>query len=134
MYVSVSIQEKALKLEFPESTTVVRHGVLTWEGYFSPKPFSPIYKIRIIYRVGHHPDVYVVKPRVLDLYPGKRKLPHVYSTKKQHICLYLDSTEWNRSKLLTQTVVLWAGEWLFFYETWLETGEWKGGGTHPENQ
>jgi hypothetical protein len=33
--------------------------------------------------------------------------------------------------LLAYTVVPWTSEWLVFYELWLITGEWLGGGTHP---
>lgn len=27
----------------------------------------------------------------------------------------------------------WASEWLFFYEVWLATGTWLGGGLHSED-
>ena len=30
-------------------------------------------------------------------------------------------------------LVGWAAEWLFFYEVWLATGMWLGGGLHPED-
>jgi hypothetical protein len=30
--------------------------------------------------------------------------------------------------LLADSIVPWASEWLFFYEFWLVTGEWDGGG------
>jgi hypothetical protein len=33
---------------------------------------------------------------------------------------------------LDQTIVPWAALWLFFFEEWLATDEWKGGGVHPE--
>jgi hypothetical protein len=32
--------------------------------------------------------------------------------------------------LLAYTVVPWISEWLLYYELWLFTGEWTGGG-HP---
>lgn len=32
---------------------------------------------------------------------------------------------------LADTIVVWASEWLFFYESWLLTGDWLGGGHEP---
>ena len=32
---------------------------------------------------------------------------------------------------LATTIVPWCSEWLFYYELWLATGEWLGGGVHP---
>ena len=28
-------------------------------------------------------------------------------------------------------IVPWAAEWFWFFEHWLVTGEWLGGGSHP---
>lgn len=33
---------------------------------------------------------------------------------------------------LVDSVLLWASLWLFFYEVWLATGDWLGGGEHPD--
>jgi hypothetical protein len=33
--------------------------------------------------------------------------------------------------LIADSVVPWASEWLFFYEIWLPSGEWHGGGEWP---
>lgn len=30
------------------------------------------------------------------------------------------------------TIVPWTAEWLLNYELWLATGEWVGGGEHPQ--
>ncbi|MDY0295864.1 MAG: hypothetical protein RB296_00975 [Acidobacteriota bacterium] len=32
--------------------------------------------------------------------------------------------------IIAKTIVPWASEWLIFYELWLATGEWLGGGIH----
>jgi hypothetical protein len=29
-------------------------------------------------------------------------------------------------------IIPWISCWLYFYEVWLATGTWIGGGTHPE--
>jgi hypothetical protein len=30
------------------------------------------------------------------------------------------------------TIICWTALWLFFYETWLITGEWEGEGEEPQ--
>ena len=32
---------------------------------------------------------------------------------------------------LDETVVPWAALWLFYFEEWLVSDKWKGGGAHP---
>ncbi len=76
--------------------------------------------------------VYVHSPKPLKLAKGETKLPHVYDSKAQILCLFRSSKdEWNPSMLLSESVVHWAVEWLYFYEIWLCTGRWLGGGEHP---
>ena len=66
-------------------------------------------------------------------YPDK-ELPHVYSQKEQRLCLYYPRGRcaWNSSMGIAKTIMPWTSEWLFFYELWLATGEWLGGGIHIE--
>ena len=37
----------------------------------------------------------------------------------------------NPRMLIANTTLPWTAEWLFFYELWLVTGEWDGGGHWP---
>ena len=75
------------------------------------------------------PKIYVVRPEKLRLATGQDKLPHVFSTPEQQICLFYPGfKEWLPSNLLARTIVPWASEWLMFYELWLITGEWLVGG------
>jgi len=104
----------------------------SWTVVVCPTPLSQTYKIRLDYQYGDTPRVYVTDPYPLGKYPGKKVLPHVYSTKNQQICLYYPGIgEWNRDMLLARTIVPWASEWLLFYELWLSTGVWLGEGLHP---
>jgi hypothetical protein len=60
-----------------------------------------------------------------------RDLPHVYRNPTR-LCLYLPRTpEWQPWMRLDQTVVPWTSLWLFYFEDWLDSGEWKGGVMHP---
>ena len=38
------------------------------------------------------------------------------------------------NKLIANTIIPWTVEWLYYYELWQATGEWLGGGEHPENE
>jgi len=106
-------------------------GRLTWEFTAQPSPLSRIYLVRMIYSRGSYPKVFVVDPDLTELAQGK-ELPHVYQQKPPQLCLYFPRTrEWSPEMWLHKTLVPWAFLWLFFFEVWLATGEWKGGGIHP---
>lgn len=105
---------------------------IIWECDIIPTPLSQTYRIRIDYRANQRPCVYVVSPKPLPRYVGARKLEHVYNTESQKLCLYHPTFDtWNYSKPLVRTIIPWAAEWLMYYEIWLVTGEWEGGGIHP---
>lgn len=106
----------------------------SWSLKIQPTPLSNVYGIRIDYIYGDFPRIYVIDPYPLDRYYGKQSLPHVYSTKEQRICLYFPGIgEWRKDKLIAKTIVPWASEWLLYYELWLSTGIWMGGGIHSDN-
>jgi hypothetical protein len=81
--------------------------------------------------LGRHPDVFIIDPKPLILAPGETRLKHVYDHDKQHLCLYFrKDKEWTASKMIADTIIPWASEWLLHYEFWVLTGEWRGGGIH----
>ena len=47
----------------------------------------------------------------------------------QMLCLFAKG-DWTPQKYISETIVPWAAEWCYFYEVWLDTGEWHGGGYH----
>lgn len=113
-------------------TGALRLGRLVWEFEARPTPLSRTYRLRIVFRQDGTPLVFVVEPDLTELAEG-RKLPHVYEQKPARLCLYLPrAQEWNRSMKISATIVPWAILWLFYFEEWLASGEWKGGGVHPE--
>ena len=121
-------QTQCLKSYFPSSSVKISGTGFVWEGVLRPTPLSQEYKIKLNYRKGHHPDIFVVSPK-LELPEGKTNLEHVYSTEKQHLCIYhRPSEEWDNTMLIAQTVMPWVSEWITQYENWLITGEWHGGG------
>ena len=109
----------------------LRAGRLIWRYQTSPTPLSREYSVRIEYRHGGMPDVFIDEPDLTILADG-RKLPHVYKQKPTKLCLYLPRTgEWRSFMRIDQTVVPWAALWLFYFEEWLASNAWKGGGEHP---
>lgn len=132
--ISLILQEMHLRKIFPASKiTRHREQKLVFEHIIQPSPNSNKYKVRIEYQRNKGIRVFVIEPK-LDFYKEEEFLPHVYSTSEQRLCLYYPNRiEWNVSKLFVDTILPWTSEWLFFYELWLITGEWLGGGIGHKN-
>lgn len=112
----------------------MQRGRLLWEYTALPTPLSRTYEMRIEFRERHSPDVRCVAPDLMALAGGK-KLPHVYAGTPPKLCLYTAKLgDWDPSRPIADTIVPWSYEWLFYYEHWLATGIWEGGGTHPVSQ
>jgi uncharacterized protein len=64
-------------------------------------------------------------------------VPHVYRLGHKPefpaLCLFdPKQDEWSPDEFIADKIIPWAIKWLFYYEVWLATGEWQGGGRHPE--
>lgn len=128
--INMGWQAAAIKAKFDTIKIEYSNNMLVWEGYLQPTVISRKYKVLLIYYSSMFPEVYVLEPSRLRRGPND-KLPHVYSKEEQRLCLFLRrERKWTPSKLLATTVIPWAAEWLYFYEIWIITGKWKGGGTH----
>ena len=93
---------------------------------------SKVYRIRMTYRLRSEPGVYVVAPLLQQRSPAE-SIPHVYSGNR--LCLFLPGIgEWRPTDSIAETVIPWTATWLFFYEVWLATGQWRGEGEHPKSQ
>jgi hypothetical protein len=109
----------------------LRAGKLVWIYDASPSTLSRTYGVRIEMDQDLSPDIFVEAPDLHALAEG-RPLPHVYQQDPARLCLYLPGTpEWRPWMRLDQTVVPWTSLWLFYFEEWLASNEWKGGGEHP---
>jgi len=125
---NMGMQSGKLRSVFSLAQLSYNQNHLNCKYTVTPSPLSCSYEIRINYKLGSNPDVYVVNPK-LALYPGKASLPHVYSTEKQWLCIYYRKAgEWKSSMYIADTILNWTSEWLLHYECWLATGEWHGGG------
>jgi len=104
---------------------------LIWDYRDRPTPLSREYSMRVTFQRGETPDVFVLSPD-LEKLAGDRPLPHVYRDPLR-LCLTLPETrEWTGAMRIDQTFVPWATTWLYYFEEWLISDEWKGGGKHPE--
>ncbi len=109
---------------------VLRAGNFTWRFDASPSPLSRVYRVRIEMAQERSPRTFVEAPDLAVLADG-RDLPHVYRNPTR-LCLYLPGTsEWQPWMRIDQTIVPWSVLWLWYFEDWLASGEWKGGGVHP---
>ncbi|MCK1309870.1 MULTISPECIES: hypothetical protein [unclassified Bradyrhizobium] len=103
---------------------------LTWTYRVRPTLLSREYEVCITFRPDDSPRVFVVSPSLTEL-AGGRKLPHVYHDPLR-LCLYLPgSGEWEAHMRIDKTFVPWTATWLYYFEEWLESDDWKGGGEHP---
>ncbi len=119
----------ALCSRYPDAQRpAVRAGRLRWTVQLQPTAMSVPYTVRIDYLPGRCPRVVVLDPP-LEV-PENGSLPHVYPGNE--LCLYYEDEFDSRADLLADTIVPWTSEWLYFYELWLTTREWHGGGIHPE--
>ena len=102
----------------------------TWRYGAKPTLMSRSYSMRIKFRTGKQPEVYVDQPDLVSLADG-RKIPHVYSQSPTWLCLHRPvKGEWRPDMLIDRSIVPWATLWLFYFEEWLASNEWKGGGEH----
>jgi hypothetical protein len=110
----------------------VKCGLLTWRYWAKPTALSRDYLIRIELRDGAPPIAIVDTPDLVEIAAG-RQIPHIYGEAPLRLCLYLPGTgEWERHLRIDQTIVPWTYLWLGYFEEWLWSNEWKGGGEHPE--
>lgn len=102
-----------------------------------PSPIGREYRV-LIDRKEATSRVYVLEPDLNALANG-RKIPHIYSTivderNPSAVCLCLyhpNRNERSAGMLIADTLVPWAILWLFFFENWIATDVWDGGGEHP---
>ncbi|MFE2753872.1 hypothetical protein ACFXGA_17935 [Actinosynnema sp. NPDC059335] len=92
-----------------------------------PTPISRRYTVKITQQPPRAPKVEILAP-ALPLHPGATRLPHV--NHDDTLCLH-QRGEWRSNMPIADTILPWTSEWFYYYEIWLITGEWTGGGDWP---
>ena len=119
-----------------------------WKGALRPLSQSYLVRVeavepriignlRVVGTLGA--DVTLISPELelaTDKAPGEAT-PHLYwnesNPHRSRLCLFDPATaEWTRDNAIAETIIPWTIDWLASYEGWLATGEWTGGGRHPE--
>lgn len=119
-----------LRLHWPSFRSERRGATLTARGTLQPTEISELYEVEVTQHGGGAPEVRVIEPKLCGREDGE-PIPHMYS--QERLCLYLPGAdEWKRSDPIALTILPWSSLWLTFYEVWHATGDWLGGGVHPE--
>jgi hypothetical protein len=127
--ISLALQRYLIIKKCPNWDCKVSRSNLICIGNIKPSELSRIYKVKLSYALGKSPDLIVVDPP-LQLNEKGEHSPHLY--KDNLLCLYYPvKNEWNSSRVIAETIIPWVSLWLYYYEVWLLTGIWKGGGEHP---
>jgi hypothetical protein len=128
----------AFRIERVDARTAIWRGPL--------RPFLLSYDVQVLYRVPtviERLDPLRQQPVVRVMSPPLRRrrddpegpLPHVCWNDSAHpaLCLFDHETnEWTPFRLLAETTLPWALDWLACYEGWRATGTWTGGGRHAD--
>jgi hypothetical protein len=126
---SLAVQAAHLERRYPDGRIVLRPSRLTWLDHLRPTEISHTYEVLGVIEPGWAPLVYVVDPPLQRR--GEEPVPHLHSA--NDLCLYVGD-DWDDTMIVADTLIPWTSEWLFFYETWHATGDWLGGGMHPDRR
>lgn len=108
----------------------VGRDALEWKTFVRASPVSRVYKVIITQKIGRHPRTRVLGPSLKLLAEGKR-IPHLYDQEREVLCLYFPpASEFDGTKPIATQILPWIGMWLYYFEEWLVSGEWAGGGIH----
>ncbi len=114
---SIAMQNLFMKRDFPQFRFSGTSGTGIWQGKLQPTLISPTYDILLKYNVNKAPQTWVTRPKL------KENAPHRY--KDNSLCLYwYKEWNWSSDQCISRTIVVWVAFWLYFYEIWLDTGEW----------
>lgn len=109
-------------------------GLLDCRLWLQPTGISRTYLAHVMQREFTSPRVWIEQPSLTALAKGK-KIPHLYDHKSHQLCLYHPNTkEWAPRMLISKTIIPWTCLWLYYFEDWLVSGEWHGGGEHPPDK
>lgn len=119
----------SIKRKYNDFILTFDHIGLKAVGEIQPTARSEKYTVEIKYQLKQPPRIQVLKPKLVINFNGE-KIPHVYPGNR--LCLFQPKyREFTYSDLISETIIPWTSLWLYHYEVWHATGEWKGGGEHP---
>lgn len=121
--VNLAIQDLHIKRMFPDFSGNISKGIAIWRGLIQPRLTSPEYLVEIKCKLKRMPKVWILSP------PLAPRALHLYQEK--NLCLYWPKEwRWQTDQLIAETIIPWTASWLYYYELWLDTGEWLGPSSH----
>lgn len=134
-----TLAQRALELNglaLPGAHLTFQGGkTLRYHFQIAPGNFGRLYQcVLVVTPDARRPDLIVLGPDLHVLAEGK-KLPHTYPHvgKGSKLCLWWPKgRDWIPQMKFADTYIPWTAEWLFYFEDWLFTGDWAGGGVHPD--
>ncbi len=105
-----------------------------WEFDLKPTPLGDTYRALIIHHIEMgSPNIYILSSNIFNFSKEKKvDIPHLYDYERIKLCLYHPSYgEWSLKSKPCSTIIPWIYMWLNYYEMWLFSGKWEGGGEHP---
>lgn len=122
----VYAQRADIKKNYPSFQCTMRGQppTLVSRGHLRPTPVNQRYRVRLEYDGYGMPSVYVESPALRGRADADQ-IPHTYGPDQP--CLFFKG-DWTHGTPLTRSIIPWLMLWLFFYESWLVTGLWQGGG------
>lgn len=110
---------------------------LRYRFHLTPSEFGRVYACELRVTPGFRPpEMLILSPDLTTLTEGTA-LPHVYPNNGPgtKLCLWWPrQREWLPQMKLVDTYIAWTAEWLWYFEDWLTTGVWAGGGEHPQQR
>ena len=116
-----------------------KNGVVSWTGKI--RGFQQFYEIAVIWSPVEKsaPYVMLLDPKLEPRAGGSfEDIPHLWfdrkSPERSGLCLFDPAqNQWDSKMAIAETTIFWAARWLFYYECWHLTGEWRGGGVGYES-
>ncbi len=128
---TIAEQIASIKSKFPQfETHFISYAGLKVTGVLQPTSRSRQYSFVLKYNLNSSPKIKITSPKLQKNSKGE-DIPHLYSG--ENLCLYQPKyCEFQGTDFLCDTIIPWTSLWLYYYEIWLLTDEWLGGGEHPE--
>jgi hypothetical protein len=115
---------------FPVYQASLGKDRLSFTGDVAPFGCADTYRVRIDYEMRSRPSVWVLTPHLRSTGEGI-KIPHTFSDGS--LCLHTPG-QWQSDMTIAEYIVPCIAQWLFYYEAWLATGEWLGGGAEHQRK
>jgi hypothetical protein len=120
-YYDPVIQIGAMKSRYPQFK-IDRRGQydMLFTGELKVRPQFPLYSVTIHYQGRIRPLVRIIEPALVE------SPPHFFK-ETNSLCLYHPQNyHWTSEKLVAKDIVSWTAAWIYFYEVWLQKGQWYG--------